>query len=157
LNDLERLAAQLAERHRIPKSTVSHPEVVFPGDDGFMAMKMKEDPDYVPYCLVKSECGRVRRTPYGFQCPTCGNQMNYDLTHYDGNKKVQYVGDPAPAVLALAGFPPVPGEYWKFGRNPDTEALFKHRAEYAERKAWNDKVDEKKSAKNLAKAVRKWG
>lgn len=147
--NLELLAAQLAERHRIPKATVTHPAVIVP-DDEFMTEKLL-DPDYVPYCLVKSECGRVRRTLYDFQCPTCGNQMNYDLTHYDGNKNVQYVDAPAPAVLALAGFPPVPGEYWKFGRNPDTEALFKHRAAYAERKAWNDKVDEKKSAKKAAK------
>jgi predicted RNA-binding Zn-ribbon protein involved in translation (DUF1610 family) len=75
--------------HRIPKSTVTHPEgVIVPGDK-FMTMKIA-DPDYVPYCIVESTCGRVRRTEFGFECPTCGNQMNYDLTHYNGNINVQY-------------------------------------------------------------------
>lgn len=149
--NLERLAAQLAERHRIPKATVTHPAVIVPGDE-FMTEKLL-DPDYVPYCLVKSECGRTRRTVYGFKCPTCGNQMNYDLTHYDGNKNVQYAGEAPAPELALAGFPPVPGERSKFGRfHPDrsgvpSEALMRYRAEYAERKAWNDAVEAKKLAK----------
>lgn len=82
------LAEQLAARHRIPKATVTHPAVIVPGDE-FMTEKLK-DPDYVPYCFGDG-CGRTRRTWFGFQCPTCGNKMNYDLTHFNGNINVQYV------------------------------------------------------------------
>lgn len=140
------LAAQLAERHRVPKATVTHPAVIVPGDE-FMTKKL-QDPDYVPYCLVKSDCGRVRRTVYGFNCPTCGNQMNYDLTHYDGNKKVEYTGEAPATEAALAGFPPVPGEFWKFGARPvASETLMRYRAEYAERDAWNKNVTARKAAK----------
>lgn len=89
-------AAECAARHHIPKSTVSHPAGVIVPGDAFMTEKLR-DPDYVPYCLIRSECGRTRRAEFGFQCPTCGNQMNYDLTHYDGNANVQYEG----AVPAL--------------------------------------------------------
>ncbi len=83
------LVADLVARHEIPKATVQHPAgVIVPGDD-FMTAKLRE-PDYVPYCLVHSVCGRVRRTVDGFQCPTCGNKMNYDLTHFNGNVNVRY-------------------------------------------------------------------
>lgn len=85
------LALQLAARHHTPKATVTHPAVIVPGDE-FMTMKLR-DPDYVPYCLVKSACGRVRRVADGFECPTCRNKMNYDLTHFDGNANVQYAKD----------------------------------------------------------------
>jgi hypothetical protein len=82
-------AAMLAAKHHTPKATVQHPKgVIVPGDE-FMTGKLK-DPDYVPYCMMHSACGRVRRTEFGFQCPTCGNKMNYDLTHYDGNANVQF-------------------------------------------------------------------
>lgn len=89
-----KLAAECAARHHTPKATVTHPEVVVPGDP-FMTMKLK-DPDYVPYCMGAG-CGRTRRTAFGFQCPTCGNKANFDLTRYDGNRNVQYVGA-APAL-----------------------------------------------------------
>lgn len=92
-----RLAAECAARHHIPKSTVEHPAgVIVPGDE-FMTKKLR-DPDYVPYCFG-SGCGRTRRTEFGFQCPTCGNKMNYDLTHYNGNVDVQYAG--AAPVLSI--------------------------------------------------------
>ena len=93
LSFLERmLVEQLAARHRIPTAEHKHPAVVVQGD-AFMTEKLR-DPDYVPYCLVRTECGRVRRVADGFECPTCGNKMNYDLTHFNGNKNVQYA-DPA--------------------------------------------------------------
>lgn len=144
------MAERLAARHRIPKAEFQHPAVVVQGDD-FMTEKL-QDPDYVPYCLVQSECGRVRRTAYGFECPNCGNKMNYDLTHYDGNKSVKYAGEPPRAEFALAGFPPVPGEFWKFGGRPVMpETLAQFRADHAERKAWNDAVDARKAAKKGSK------
>ena len=93
---LELLAEQCAARHRMPKSTVTHPPGVIVPDDPFMTEKLA-DPDYVPYCLVGRSCARVRRTSFGFQCPVCGNKMNYDLTHYDGNVSVKYNGA-APAM-----------------------------------------------------------
>jgi hypothetical protein len=95
--EMLRLAEQCAARHRIPKAEFAHPGVIVPGDE-FMTEKLK-DPDYVPYCFG-TDCGRTRRTAYGFKCPTCGNQMNYDLTHYDGNKNVQYDGEPPSAALS---------------------------------------------------------
>lgn len=146
--DIERLAEQLAAKHRIPKSGIVHPKVVIPGDE-FMAAKLQE-PDYVPYCFG-ADCGRTRRTVYGFRCPTCGNQTNYDLTHYDGNKNVQYDGPPPAPEDALSGFPAVPGEYWKFGRRPNTRALMEYRAQHAERAEWNAAVDARKAAKKGSK------
>ncbi len=87
------MAAEVAARHRTPKSTVTHPPgVIVPGDP-FMTAKL-EDPDYVPYCGPCSPMQRVRRTEFGFQCPRCDNKMNYDLTHYNGNVSVQYKGVP---------------------------------------------------------------
>lgn len=86
---IKRLARECAARHRIPKAEFTHPAVIVPGDE-FMTNKLR-DPDYVPYCFG-THCGRTRRTEYGFKCPTCGNKMNYDLTHYNGNANVQYVG-----------------------------------------------------------------
>lgn len=90
------LAAECAARHHTPKATVTHPAGVIVPDDEFMTDKLT-DPDYVPYCMVGARCGRVRRTEFGFQCPTCGNKMNYDLSHYNGNINVQYSGG-APAL-----------------------------------------------------------
>lgn len=96
------LARQLAERHRIPETSIVHPEVLVHNRDGtvdtFMTAKLRE-PHYVPYCLNLLECGRLRRTEWGFKCPTCGNKANYDLTKYDGNQNVKYVG--APPVLSI--------------------------------------------------------
>jgi hypothetical protein len=86
---IQLLATLLATRHVIPTAAVEHPKGVIVPGDAFMTEKLR-DPDYVPYCLVKSECGRVRRVADGFQCPTCGNKMNYDLTHFNGNVDVQY-------------------------------------------------------------------
>lgn len=83
------LAAILAERHRIPTATVQHPKgVIVPGDE-FMTEKLR-DPDYVPYCLKHTMCGRMRRVADGFECPTCKNKANYDLTKFNGNVNVQY-------------------------------------------------------------------
>jgi predicted RNA-binding Zn-ribbon protein involved in translation (DUF1610 family) len=150
LTPAERMfAEQAAARHRIPKATVTHPAVIVPGDE-FMTEKLR-DPDYVPYCGPCVPMQRVRRTVFGFECPACGNKANYDLTCYDGNKHVQYAGEPPAPEDALAGFPPVPGEYWKFGRYPDLYKLLEYRAQHAERKAWNDKVEARKATKKGSK------
>jgi hypothetical protein len=85
------LAAECAARHRIPKSTVTHPAGVIVPNDDFMTEKLR-DPDYVPYCGPCMPMQRVRRVADGFECPTCGNKSNYDLTHYNGNVNVQYEG-----------------------------------------------------------------
>lgn len=91
------MAHQLAERHRIPESPHIHPRVFVPDRDGgvdeFMTAKLRE-PHYVPYCLVGIDCARTRRYPWGFECPRCGNRMNWDLTHYNGNINVKYDGPP---------------------------------------------------------------
>lgn len=82
------LIAECAARHHTPKATVSHPAgVIVPGNP-FMTEKLR-DPDYVPYCMGNG-CGRTRRVVDGFKCPTCGNHMNFDLTHFNGNVDVQY-------------------------------------------------------------------
>jgi hypothetical protein len=97
LTPIEQLfAAQVAERHRIPRAIVSHPAVVVPGDP-FMTEKLR-DRDYVPYCGPCVPMQRVRRVADGYQCPTCGNKMNYDLTHFNGNVDVQYEDQPPAAV-----------------------------------------------------------
>lgn len=93
------LVAECSARHHIPKSTVSHPPGVIVPDDPFMTDKLT-DPDYVPYCMVGSACARVRRKSFGFECPVCGNRMNYDLSHYDGNVNVKYSG--AAPVMTIA-------------------------------------------------------
>lgn len=95
---LMRMAHQLAERHRIPESDIVHPKVFVPGTeeggvDTFMTAKLRE-PHYVPYCLVGQDCARTRRKSWGFECPRCGNRMNWDLTHYNGNINVKYDGPP---------------------------------------------------------------
>lgn len=99
--ELEAMAARLAYRHTIPESPHIHPKVfVKQGDgtvDAFMTAKLRE-PHYVPYCLKEASCARVRRTDYGFYCPWCGNKMNYDLSHYDGNKNVEYDNDKPPTL-----------------------------------------------------------
>jgi hypothetical protein len=155
MNDFEALAAQLAAKHIIPETDIVHPEVVM---DSFMMEKMKE-PNYVPYCLVEVTCGRVRRTRYGFWCPSCGNKMNYDMTHYDGNKNVQYIGEPAKPADAAAGLPAPFREPWgaRTGRAPLADRLPApyHRGSATaaprtadqERADWNAKVDAKKPAK----------
>lgn len=83
------LAEECAARHRTPKATVTHPKgVIVPGDE-FMTEKLR-DPDYVPYCGPCVPMQRVRRVADGFQCPTCGNKSNFDLTRFNGNINVQY-------------------------------------------------------------------
>lgn len=94
---LRAMSGNLAARHAIPAATVAHPTGVVVPDDAFMTMKLR-DPSYVPYCVKHSACGRVRRTDFGFQCPTCGNRMNYDLTHFNGNVNVQYEQAPSTAT-----------------------------------------------------------
>lgn len=89
--DLKLLAEMLAERHRTPKAEFDHPKGVIVPGDAFMTEKLK-DRDYVPYCFG-SGCGRTRRVADGFLCPTCGNKMNYDLTHFNGNVDVKYEDD----------------------------------------------------------------
>lgn len=93
---IQMLAAQLAEKHREPNEIVPHPKVVIRNHDGsadtFMMDKLRDD-KYVPYCFGNG-CGRTRRKPWGFQCPTCGNKMNWDLRHYDGNQGVEFDGPP---------------------------------------------------------------
>lgn len=92
------MAERLARKHVIPESSIVHPKVKIMNSDGtvdeFMTAKLRE-PHYVPYCLKTVDCGRVRRREWGFECPTCCNKMNYDLTHFDGNQNVVYDG-PAP-------------------------------------------------------------
>jgi Zn finger protein HypA/HybF involved in hydrogenase expression len=90
LSARERLmATELAERHRIPKATVSHPQgVIVPGDE-FMTGKLR-DPDYVPYCTPCTPMQRLRRVADGFECPSCGNKANWDLTKFNGNVDVQF-------------------------------------------------------------------
>lgn len=144
MNDFERLAELLAAKHRIPKAEHVHPAVIVPGDE-FMTEKLK-DPDYVPYCLHDG-CGRTRRTAYGFKCPDCGNKMNYDLRHYDGNKGVQYVGEAPPLEVATSGLPPAPMEWVDQLRDVPSVQLAERRLQHAERKAWNDQVEAKKLAK----------
>jgi hypothetical protein len=123
MNSLEfnRLVAECAARHHTPKAEFAHPAVIVPGDP-FMTEKLT-DPDYVPYCFG-THCGRTRRTAVGFRCLTCGNEMNYDLTHYDGNVNVQYVTSEAELVP-----PPAP----------------------LTRKQWNDNVAAKRQAKKALK------
>lgn len=83
------MAYELAARHRIPVATVDHPKgVIVPGNE-FMTEKLK-DRDYVPYCMRCSPFIRLRRTSWGFECPTCKNKANYDLTTFNDNKDVQY-------------------------------------------------------------------
>lgn len=91
--ELARFAEEAAARHRIPKATVTHPKgVIVPGNP-FMTEKL-QDPDYVPYCSPCTPMQRLRRTTYGFYCPSCGTKANYDLTRYNGNVAVQYEGVP---------------------------------------------------------------
>jgi hypothetical protein len=100
--EIAAIAARLAEKHRIPHSDVVHPKVFVPdgkgGIDEWMTAKLRSQDEgegpYVPYCLVGADCGRVRRKTWGFQCPTCGNKMNWDLSHYDGNVNVKFDGPP---------------------------------------------------------------
>lgn len=150
--NLQAMAAQLAAKHREPNIVVPHPKVVIKNYDGthdtFMMEKLSDD-KYVPYCFG-TNCGRTRRTEYGFKCPTCGNQMNYDLTHYDGNVNVEYVG-PKPDPIAATQGMPVPGEYWKFGKNPDRLKLAEYRLKHANRESWNAQVEAKKAAKQKRK------
>jgi hypothetical protein len=90
---IEAMANDCAARHHTPKSTVIHPSgVIVPGDP-HMTDKIKE-PDYVPYCGPCNPMQRLRRTAYGFACPSCGQKSNYDLTPYNGNLAVQYEGQP---------------------------------------------------------------
>lgn len=90
--ELQLMAAQLAARHRIPEATVDHPKGVICVGNPFMTEKLR-DRNYVPYCGHCTLCYRLRRTEYGFICPSCGNKANFDLTKYDGNINVQYEKD----------------------------------------------------------------
>jgi hypothetical protein len=89
-------ATTSAHRHR-SSGPVNHPPGVIVQGDAFMTTKLRE-PGYAPYCLKRTQCGRVQRTDFGFECPSCGNRMNYDLTHYNGNVGVQY--EPAPETAS---------------------------------------------------------
>lgn len=157
--ELEALARRLAAKHAIPESPHKHPKVIVYNHDGtvdtFMTDKLRNSDDghYVPYCLVGTNCGRVRKTEWGFECPACGNRMNYDLSHYDGNKNVQYDGPPPDPAVATAGMK-VPGEYWKFSRDPDPAKVAQHRLAHADREAWNAQVEAKKKAKAQRRAKR---
>lgn len=100
---IQMMANRLAERHREPNEVVPHPKVVIRNGDGTLDQFMMDklaDHKYVPYCFGTT-CGRTRRKLWGFQCPTCGNKMNYDLTHFDGNLNVEYV-DPPPVLSRSA-------------------------------------------------------
>jgi len=93
--ELLAMAARLAEKHREPDEIVPHPKVLIRSGDSIdesMMDKLSDD-KYVPYCFG-TNCGRTRRKPWGFQCPTCGNKMNWNLTHYNGNLNVEFVGPP---------------------------------------------------------------
>ena len=59
------------------------PAVKFQIFDGevFEDYKQREDPDWVPYCL-RTGCMRMRKEPYGFRCPSCGNKIKHDMTRY---------------------------------------------------------------------------
>jgi predicted RNA-binding Zn-ribbon protein involved in translation (DUF1610 family) len=101
--EIQAMARQLAARHAIPKSGIKHPPVVVIRNgevDEFMTAKLREE-DYVPYCLIKPECARVRRKAWGFECPNCGNKMNWDLKHYDGNQNVVYAEGYVPPPLTI--------------------------------------------------------
>lgn len=153
--EMEALAHRLAAKHREPNIVLPHPKVVIKNHDGshdtFMMEKLSDD-KYVPYCFGR-DCGRTRRTEYGFCCPTCGNKMNYDLTHYNGNANVEYVGEPPDPMKATAGIP-VPGEYWKFGKNPEGRSVAEHRLRHADREEWNKQVEARKQAKKEKKGNR---
>jgi hypothetical protein len=84
-------------RHRFSSVPVTHPQGVIVPGDAFMTKKLHE-PGYAPYCLKHTKCGRVQRTDFGFECPSCGNRMNFDLSHYNGNVDVQY--EPAPETAS---------------------------------------------------------
>jgi hypothetical protein len=151
---LQRLAAECAERHRIPKATVTHPAVIVPGDE-FMTEKLR-DPDYVPYCFG-TNCGRTRRTEFGFQCPTCGNKMNYDLRHYDGNKDVQYVGAAPSPKVATSGLPPAPLEWVNKVRGTASAKLAARRIQHNDITAWNANVEARKAARADRRNAKRWG
>jgi len=107
---MQLMAQRLAERHRIPESDIVHPKVFVMNGDGtvdtFMTDKLRE-PHYVPYCLKQVDCGRVRRREWGFYCPCCGNKMNWDLSHYDGNALVKFDGPPPPKKVPSKKVPPI--------------------------------------------------
>jgi hypothetical protein len=90
---IEKMALECAARHHSPPSTVKHPAGVIVPDNPFMTEKI-QDPDYVPYCGHCSLMQRIRRTEYGFRCPGCGDKSNFDLTKFNGNVAVSYVGQP---------------------------------------------------------------
>lgn len=90
------MAAELAARHRIPKSTVTHPKGVIVQGDEFMSGKLR-DPDYVPYCTPCTPMQRLRRVEDGFICPACGNKANWDLTKFNENIDVQFEAEHAEA------------------------------------------------------------
>jgi tRNA(Ile2) C34 agmatinyltransferase TiaS len=39
---------------------------------------------WAPYCLICPTMLRMKPTDYGWQCRSCGNPINRELTHYDG-------------------------------------------------------------------------
>lgn len=140
---IQALALQLASRHIIPQSPYKHPLVFVPdgkgGVDEFMTAKLREVEDngapYVPYCMKTSNCMRTRRTEWGFKCPTCGNETNWDLTQWNGNANVMFEGEPptvrAPAPRHIA--PPTPRQL---------------------RDEWNKRVKEKKQRRDERRAQR---
>ncbi|HPT72129.1 MAG TPA: hypothetical protein PLE74_07585 [Candidatus Cloacimonadota bacterium] len=46
-------------------------------------MDLTTDPNWRPYCLMCQSMGRMVKTEYGFRCPSCGNTIKPDMTHYD--------------------------------------------------------------------------
>lgn len=58
--------------------------------------KLKEDPNWRPYCLMCSTMGRMTPTTFGFKCEGigdafgrwgCGNTIGVDMLHYNVGKE----------------------------------------------------------------------
>jgi len=83
------LAEEAAARHRTPKAEFDHPKGVIVPFSELLTENIR-DRDYVPYCGPCDPMQRERRVADGFQCPTCGNKTNWDLTPFNGNVDVQF-------------------------------------------------------------------
>jgi hypothetical protein len=94
---MEQMAREAAARHRTPEPIGDpHPKGVIVQGDEFMTEKIS-DPDYVPYCGPCVPMQRVRRVSDGFECPTCCNKSNWDLTKFNHNVDVQFTPEHAEA------------------------------------------------------------